>query len=66
MPHAVLWITRKLHICIYGVIYFYCGLLQLYLSHCSLLQDIEYSSLCYIVGPCLLSINILYMLIPYS
>ena len=36
------------------------------LSHYSLSQGIEYSSLCYIVGPCCLSIYSLCLLIPNS
>ena len=37
-------------------LYIYIYILVYILFHCGLLQDIEYSSLCYAVGPCCLSI----------
>ena len=37
-------------------LYIYIYILFYVLFHCGLSQDIEYSSLCYIVGPCCLSI----------
>ena len=39
-----IWVTREAHICIFFFIFF----------HYSLLQHIEYSFLCYTVGPCCL------------
>ena len=44
------------YICIWIYIYIYIYVLFQILFHYRLLQDIEYSSLCYIVGPCCLSL----------
>ena len=46
----------QLCICIYTHTYIYILFLFQILFHYRLLQDIEYSSLCYTVGPCCLSI----------
>ena len=44
--------------------YTYVYVLFQILFHCRLLQDIEYSSLCYTVGPCCLFYSSVYLLLP--
>ena len=46
--------VTQLYVCVYVCMYIY--ILFQILFHYSLLQDIEYSSLCYTVGPYCLSI----------
>ena len=53
--------TAKWFVYIYIYIYIYIYSFIKIHFHCSLLQDIEYSSLCYTVNPCCLSV--LYMVV---
>ena len=46
--------------------YVYIYILFLVLFHYRLLQDIEYSSLCYTVGPCCLSILYIYYCVYFN
>ena len=56
-----------IQLCVYIYMYVYIYNFQV-LFHYSLLQNIEYSSLCYTVGPCWLSVyySSVYLLIPNS
>ena len=49
---------------IYIMLYMYIYILFQIIFPCKLLQNIEYSSLCYIVGPCWLSILYIYFTSP--
>ena len=50
----------NIYVCIYIYMHIHAYILFQILFHFRLLQDIEYSSLCYVVGPCL---SVLFILI---
>ena len=53
--------TNGLHVCIYSTLFSVTYYIYIYSFHYVLLQDVEYSYLCYTVGTCPCCVSILYI-----